>query len=353
MSSTTTIALDPHALRAAIDEEPFSGVVSVDVGDTSAWLTAHGLADRSSETPVTGSTRFAIASGSKAFTALAVMRLVEDGALTLETTARSILGADLPLIDDAVTVEHLLGHTSGIGDYLDEDDERELSEVFLEVPVHALASAEAFLPLLAGIPAEAAPGETFAYSNSGYVLLAIVLERVTGRGYHDVVQELVLDPAGLAETGFPRTDELGSDHARGYVFDDGMRVNTLQLPVRGNGDGGASTTAADVHRFWLALFEGRIVSTATLARMIAPRSYDEDEGMRYGLGFWLNETGTPVALEGCDSGASFRSVHHPETGTTATVLSNTADGAWAVARVLADAVAALDEDESAPSHASE
>ncbi|KAA9087216.1 serine hydrolase domain-containing protein [Microbacterium radiodurans] len=342
MSSTTTIALDPQSIRSAVDEAPFTGVIRVDAGAASLWRSEHGLADRASEVPVAAFTRFAIASGSKAFTALAVMRLVESGDLSLDTTARSVLGADLPLVDDAVTVEQLLGHTSGIGDYIDEDDDLDVSEFFLAAPVHTLTSAEAFLPLLDGIPAKAAPGDGFAYCNSGYVLLAIIVERVTGRGYHEVVQELVLDPAGLTETGFPRTDELGADHARGYVFDEGLRVNTLHLPVRANGDGGASTTASDVHRFWQALFAGRIVSTETVARMVEPRSHDEDEGMRYGLGFWLNETGTGVVLEGCDVGASFRSVHHPGTATTATVMSSTADGAWPVARVLANAVAALD-----------
>lgn len=344
MGSTTSITVDAPALQAAIGETPFAGVVSVDTASESVWRSAHGLADRASGTPVTADTRFAIASGSKAFTALAVMRLVEDGTLALGTTARSVLGDDLPLIDDAVTVEHLLGHTSGIGDYIDEDDDLDLSEFFLAVPVHTLTSAEAFLPLLDGIAAKAAPGETFAYCNSGYVLLAILVERVTGRGFHEVVHDLVLDPAGLRETGFPRTDELAGDHARSYVFDDGLRVNTLHVPVRANGDGGASTTASDVHRFWRALFDGRIVSPASVALMTVPRSHDEGEGMRYGWGFWLEETGTGVVLEGFDVGASFRSVHHPATATTATVLSNTAGGAWAVARVLAESVAALDED---------
>ncbi|MEH3089014.1 MAG: serine hydrolase [Microbacterium arborescens] len=342
MGSTTSIAIDVPALQAAIDEAPFAGVVSVDTASDSVWSSAHGLADRASGTPVAHDTRFAIASGSKAFTALAVMRLVEDGALALDTTARSILGDDLPLVDEAVTIEHLLGHTSGIGDYIDEDDDIELSEFFLDVPVHTLTTAEAFVPLLDGIPAKAEPGETFAYCNSGYVVLAILIERVTGRGFHEVVRELVLDPAGLDATRFPRTDELGGDHARGYVADDGLRVNTLHLPVRAGGDGGASTTASDVHRFWQAFFDGRIVSPASIALMIEPRSHDEDEGMRYGLGFWLDETGTTVVLEGFDVGASFRSVHHPATATTATVMSNTAGGAWAVARVLAEAVTALD-----------
>lgn len=343
MSTTERNIIDARALQAAIEEEPFSGVVSVDAGEVSVWRSAHGLADRANGTLVSETTRFAIASGSKAFTALAIMRLVEDGRLALDTAVRGVLGDDLPLIGDTVTVEHLLGHTSGIGDYIDEDDDLDVSEFYLGVPVHTLTTAEAFLPLLDGIPPKARPGETFSYCNSGYVVLAIVIERVAGRGFHEVVHDLVLAPAGLADTDFPRTDELGGDHARGYVFDDGLRVNTLHLPVRAGGDGGASTTVADVHRFWRAFFDGRIVSPESVALMTAPRSWVEDEEMRYGLGFWLTETGPGVVLEGCDVGSSFRSVHHPSTATTATVMSNTADGAWPVARVLADAMAGLDQ----------
>lgn len=343
MSTLESDIIDERALRSAIAGAPFSGVISVDSGDAPVWRSAHGLADRANGTPASEATRFAIASGSKAFTALAIMRLVEEGDLALDTAVRDLLGDDLPLIDHAVTVEHLLGHTSGIGDYIDEDDDLDVSEFFLGVPVHTLTTAEAFLPLLDGIPPRAAPGETFSYCNSGYVLLAIIIERVTRRGFHEVVHDLVIAPAGLTDTDFPRTDELGADHARGYVFDEGLRVNTLHLPVRAGGDGGASTTTADVHRFWRAFFDGRIVSPASVALMTAPRSRVEDEEMRYGLGFWLTETGAGVVLEGCDVGASFRSVHHPPTSTTATVMSNTADGAWPVARLLADAMAALDD----------
>ena len=82
---------------------------------------AYGLADRRHEIANTLDTQFGIASGAKGFTALTVVRLIQEGALELTTTARSVLGPDLPLIDDDVTVEHLLSHRSGIGDYLDED----------------------------------------------------------------------------------------------------------------------------------------------------------------------------------------------------------------------------------------
>src|SRR5207249_9116821 len=100
-------------------ETSFSGVVRVDrAGDLDA-LRAYGLAHRSHEIPNEPDTLFGIASGTKGLTALAVVALVEDGLLDVSTPARRVLGSDLPLIDDDVTVEHLLAHRSGIGDYLD------------------------------------------------------------------------------------------------------------------------------------------------------------------------------------------------------------------------------------------
>ena len=113
-----------HDLDAIAAEARFSGVVRVDRGNEVVVAKAYGLADRGHEIPNEVDTQFAIASGLKGLTALAVVSLIEDGTLELGTTARSLLGEDLPLIADDVTVEHLLAHRSGIGDYLDEDGGR-------------------------------------------------------------------------------------------------------------------------------------------------------------------------------------------------------------------------------------
>ena len=110
-------------LDALAAETAFAGVVRVDRGETTELAKAYGLAHRGYGIPNEVDTRFAIASGTKGLTALTVVSLIEDGLLELSTTARSVLGADLPLIDDGVTVEQLLAHRSGIGDYLDEEEE--------------------------------------------------------------------------------------------------------------------------------------------------------------------------------------------------------------------------------------
>ena len=109
----------------------------------------------------------------------------------------------------------------------------------------------------------------------------------------------------------------------------------FHLPVRGSGDGGIYSTAADIRALWAAFFAGRIVSTDWVTEMVRPRSDVPTEGRRYGLGFWLHASTDTVMLEGRDAGVSFRSVHDPGSDLTHTVISNTTDGAWPVTRFLA------------------
>ena len=172
-----------------------------------------------------------------------------------------------------MTVEHLLAHQSGIGDYIDEDIHHEITDYVLPVPVHALATTEQYLRVLDGHPAKSAAGERFAYSNSGYVILALIAERTTGVPFHDLVAQRVCAPAGMPDTAFLRSDELPGRTAVGYLAADGLRTNVLHLPVRGSGDGGIYSTAADIHALWTALFAGRIVSPNWLAEMLRPRSH--------------------------------------------------------------------------------
>ena len=207
-----TEAIDSLAAR-----EGFAGVVRVDREGKPAFARAYGLADRAHRIANTVDTRFAIASGSKGLTALTIASLIEDGALALDTTARSILGNDLPLIDDAVTVEQLLAHRSGIGDYLDEEAGHDLGDYVLAVPAQALATTEQFLAVLDGHPAKFAPGERFCYCNGGYVVLALIAERVDGAPFHDLVEQRVCGPAGLRDTAFLRSDALPARTAIGYL----------------------------------------------------------------------------------------------------------------------------------------
>jgi len=328
------------SLEDAVDSiataEAFSGVVRVDRGDDIELVKAYGLAHRGHEIPNTVETQFAIASGTKGLTALTVVSLIEDGSLALSTTARSVLGKDLPLIGDDVTIEHLLAHRSGIGDYFDEDDAGDITDYAMPVPVHELATTEQYLAVLDGHPTKFAPDERFAYCNSGYVVLALIAERTSSVAFHELVRRRVCEPAGMPDTQFLRSDELPGRAALGYLTVESPRTNVLHLPVRGNGDGGIYSTASDISRFWRALFGGGIVSTQWVAKMVRPRS--EADSKRYGLGFWLHESSSVVMLEGYDAGVSFRTAHDPTAGVTYTVISNTTKGAWPLVRLLEESL---------------
>jgi CubicO group peptidase (beta-lactamase class C family) len=316
-------------------ETGFSGVVSVDRAGEVEFAQAYGLADRAHQVPNTTDTQFGIASGTKGLTALAIVSLISDGALTLGTTARSVLGTDLPLISGDVTVEHLLAHRSGIGDYFDEEAEDDPSGYVLTVPVHELATTEQYLAVLGGYPAKFAAGERFSYCNGGFVVLALIAERVSGVPFHDLVTERVCRPAGMPGTGFLRSDELPGRAALGYLpLAGASRTNVFHLPVRGSGDGGIYTTVSDISSLWQALFAGQVVPQRWVDEMMRPRSDVPAESMRYGLGFWLASSGGTVSLVGSDPGVSFRSVCDPRSALTHTVISNTSDGAWRISGLL-------------------
>ena len=319
-----------ETVDAIVAETAFSGAVRVDRGDDVLLAKAYGEAHRGHRIANTVDTQFAIASGTKGLTALAVVGLIEDGSLDWTTTARSVLGPDLPLIEDEVTVEHLLAHRSGIGDYVDESEERPITDYVLPVPMQELATTEEYVRVLDGLPTRFPPDERFAYCNSGFVVLALIAERTSGIPFHELVRQRSSEPAGMIDTRFLRSDELPGRAALGYLDAEHDRTNVFHLPVRGNGDGGIYTTLADVRSFWRALFDGRIVSRAAVDRMVRPRSDVPRESSRYGLGFWLHESGPAVMLEGYDAGVSFRSVHDPVSHLTHTVMANWSDGAWPV-----------------------
>lgn len=329
-----------EAVNSLADQSGFAGVVSVDRGGEIEFGQAYGLAHRGFQIPNTFDTRFAIASGTKGLTALTVVGLISDGALRLSTAARSVLGEDLPLIGADVTVEHLLAHRSGIGDYLDEEAGYELSDYVLTVPAQDLATTEQYLAVLGGHPAKFPVGERFSYCNSGYVVLALIAERVSGVPFPQLVQQRVCAPAGMHDTGFLRSDALPGRTALGYLAAVGEpRTNVFHLPVLGSGDGGIYSTAADISALWRSVFASKIVPARWVAEMVRPRSDVPAEPMRYGLGFWLGADDSTVILEGLDAGVSFKSVHDPGSAVTRTVISNSSDGAWPLTQLLDELLA--------------
>lgn len=313
---------DADGLVAVATENHFTGAIRVDAGDDSLFEGSFGLADRAHRVANSPQTRFGVASASKAFTALAVMSLVADGSMTLDDPIHRWLGDDLPQVDPQVTLRHLLSHTSGVGEYL--DDDADADSYLMPGSMHSYTSPEDWLPLL-DVPMLSTPGAECQYSNAGYVLLGLAAQRASGVRYQDLVRQRVIEPAGLRNTDFLRSDELPGDVAIGYVYPDSQRTNIFHLPIEGSADGGAYTTVADLRDFWRGLAAGAIVPRALVEQMTT-RSSAGDPDYRCGLGFWLPLPGI-WAVEGADAGVSMMSQFVPAAGLTWSVLANESENA--------------------------
>lgn len=320
-------------LEQGAQEHNFSGVVRVERQGEVIVEFARGHGDRANERANNLGTRFAVASATKALTALTIMSMVESGALTLDTTLRSVIPDELPHVDEAVTIDHLLTHRSGVGDYIDEDAGGDVDDHVLgALSAHTLLTARGYLPLLSIHAQKSPPGQEFAYNNSGYVMLSLVIERITG-SYHQAVRDRVLLPAAMPDAAFIRSDDLPANTALGYLANG--HTNVFHLPVIGMGDGGIYLTLADTTAFWDALLTGRIVSAAIVEAMTAEVSVDSDT-RSYGRGFWLGPGDDHVWFEGMDAGVSFQSGVFRDADLRYSVISNTSDGVWPLVRVIED-----------------
>lgn len=310
-------------MRQQLSLMEISGVCSLRVKGETVISEAFGFADQSRGIRNTVETRFGTASIAKGFTAVAILQLVERGILALTSRVNAILPEYFPKMDSDVTILHLLTHTAGFEDYCDEEQDLAYDASWNQ----ALTEPRAYLPLLAGKGMESAPGARFKYNNGGFVILSLVIEAVSGSGFHDYVHEHVLKLAGMAESGYYRLDSLPANTAIGYTADErGQVITNLGLvPIIGGGDGGIYTTVADLDRFWRALSQGILLSPSTVRAAWTPQTYSGNGQLHYGLGFWVVDTGNSashVFLMGSDRGVSCRSLYYPERQATIGVLQN-------------------------------
>lgn len=321
-------------IEDAVRQCAFSGVVHVDLPGEASFSRAYGMRDRAYELPATLDTIFSVASVTKSLTALVIMKLVETGSLSLDTTARSILGNDLPMIDDRVNIRHLLCHRSGLSDYLAESGVTSSDDYVMSVPVHRLDSSEAYLEVLGGREQQFSPDDRFEYCNGGYAVLAILAERTSTATFAALLEKFVIVPADMRSTGLVRMDELSADIARGYLSSAGLRSNVLHLPVLGTGDGGVFSNLHDIQSLWSSLVTGGVVAEETYDAMIESWGHSASMRCAYGLGFWLPDSTDAVMMEGADAGVSIRTVYWPQDASSFTIISNTSMGAWPLVKIV-------------------
>jgi D-alanyl-D-alanine carboxypeptidase len=245
-------ALERH-LAAAAAGDRFSGVVMAARGDDVLVHRAYGHADREQGLPVRSDTRFNLGSVNKAFTAVAVLRLAQEGRLGLDDPVGTHVRGLSDEIARKVTLRHLLQHRGGVGNYL--SDPRFASDP------DRFGAVDDLVALVRDRPLDFEPGTDQRYSNTGYVLLGAVVESLTGRAYHDVIREWVLEPAGMTDTGPAGADRVANTavgYSRGGPGSEGpLARSTFRAP--GTPAGGGYSTAEDLLRFLLALAADRLL----------------------------------------------------------------------------------------------
>ncbi len=335
--------LNLETLSAAIEEQlrqqPFSGVIHVAYQGTPIFSHAYGLANRSDQIPNRLNTRFGIASGGKIFTATAICQLVSNVQIRFEQPIAEIIPDLLPKLDPEITIEQLLTHTSGMPDYFDEETESDYETCWQKIPVYQMRSALDFLPFIREKEMKYTPGERFGYNNMGYVLLGLLIEKVTGKRFQDYVEEKIFGPAWMRSSGYFSGDSLPSHCASGYITaaDGSWRSNIFSIPVVGHGDGGVYSTAADIGRFWKALFSKTYFDSDMLMRMTSPHvQVTPGSSEHYGYGVWVEETSGHkcFSIVGEDPGVEFSSSYYPDLNLQISLLANTNGALWPLEKVI-------------------
>ena len=312
-------------IRTKAAETSFSGVVSVSRGGKQLYGEAFGYADIANIRENRLKTKFAIASGTKLFTALGIGTLIDAGKLSLQTTVKDIFGKDFSYVHPKATIAQFLTHSSGIWDYYDEDMDIDPENFNVAIPWSQLQTPSDYSPLFENQRPKYFPGEKFSYSNGGFIFLGVIIEHLTGQLYRDYIKEHVFTPAGMRDSGYFAFNQLPGNTAYGYKTSG--ETNIYNLPVRGGSDGGAYTTAPDVKNLWKALWGNKILSKALTKEYLIPH-ITIDDPVKYGYGLYISQfSGMDMYFfVGGDAGVGFDSRYIPEKDLQITIISNFTDG---------------------------
>ena len=269
-------------LSAELKSSGFSGTVLVSRAQRTVYRRDFGLAERSFGVPVTRKTRFRVASITKLFTSVAILRLVDRGQVDLDAPFFRYL-PDYPGPGaEGITVRQLLGHMSGLPQF-------DTAASFDEAVAAGLPQYQQYrthrqlLGLCCSKAPVAAPGERFDYNNADYIVLGMMIEAITGHPYMEALEELVLGPAGLTNTGLPTWSQTVPGLARSYFRRPGGKDFENELPFfweNSYAAAGLTSTVNDISRFSDAVFAGNLLSDAARTALMRPA------GDEYGLGLW-------------------------------------------------------------------
>jgi D-alanyl-D-alanine carboxypeptidase len=310
------------ALRAKLEKDSaadkFSGAALLAKDGKPIFTGAYGMADREKKVPNTVNTRFRIGSMNKMFTAVSILQLVQAGKISLSDPVGKYL-TDYPNKDIAtkVTIQQLLTHTGGTGDFFGPQFDAHRLE---------LKTLQDYIKLFGERAPEFEPGSRWVYSNYGFLMLGVVVERVTGKSYYDYVSENIFKPAGMTSSGSLPEDQSVPERSIGYTQFGGeaLRPNTDTLPYRGTSAGGGYCTVEDFLRFANALTNHRLLN-AQNTELLTTGKVDTPRGDKYAFGFMDNGAGTSMRHFGHGGGAPGMNGDlqiFPQSGYVVVVLSN-------------------------------
>ena len=310
------------ALRAKLEKDSaadkFSGAVLLAKDGKPIFTGAYGMADREKKIPNTLNTKFRIGSMNKMFTAVSILQLVQAGKISLSDPVGKYL-TDYPNQDIAtkVTIQQLLTHTGGTGDFFGPQFDAHRLE---------LKTLQDYIKLYGERAPEFEPGSRWEYSNYGFLMLGVVVERVSGKNYYDYVSENIYKPAGMASTGSFPEDQDVPERSVGYTQSDGNKLqpNTDTLPYRGTSAGGGYCTVEDFLRFANALTNHKLLN-AQNTELLTSGKVNTRRGDKYAFGFMDNGAGTAMRHFGHGGGAPGMNGDlqiFPQSGYVVVVLSN-------------------------------
>jgi CubicO group peptidase (beta-lactamase class C family) len=308
-------------ISGAAARDAFSGAVLVARRGTVVFSEVEGKADRQRGIPNTLDTRFRMGSMNKMFTATAIMQLVQAGKVKLDAPLGTYL-TDYPNrgVATKVTVHHLLTHTGGTGDIFGPEFDAHRLE---------LKTLADYVKLYGARSLEFEPGSRWQYSNYGFLLLGVVVEKASGQSYYDYVRDRIFKPAGMTGSGSEPEDAAVPGRAVGYMQEKGAWVpNTDTLPYRGTSAGGGYTTVRDLLRFATAL-TGHVLLDAQHTALLTSGKVETGRGDKYAYGFFesLSDGVRSFGHGGGAPGMNGDLRIFPESGYAVAALANTGFGA--------------------------
>jgi CubicO group peptidase (beta-lactamase class C family) len=299
-------------LTSAVEAYKFNGVALVAKGGTVLLHKGYGWKNVTTKSPNDTSTRFPILSITKSFTALVLLHLQEQGKLSLKDPLSKYF-PDIPEADK-IKLEHLLTHSSGLFNYTDNISESDTALVGHPV------SRQLVLDQFISKPLTFKPGKEFSYNNSGYYLAGLIIEKVTGKPYEQVVRELVFQPLKMNSSGFDYLGLPNESKAVGYQFLD----ETVQKPYPfydstvGYAAGSTYSTTSDMLKWATAIASQQLLSSASWQTALEPKVGD------YGYGFMLGQYGGKRFIKHAGGYPGFTSefIHFPSEALTIILLRN-------------------------------